>query len=74
MALNKAAPFGAADSTCTEHRYHGTALIEQVIQAYRSGREYYETADQYSADIFGYKLYNRTITKEMYLEYDDMVG
>ena len=25
-------------------------------------------------DNVGYELYNRTITKEMYLEYDDMVG
>lgn len=57
----------------TENYYREATLVNLVKDAYSKGREYGEVADDYAAAVGGYELYDRDITVEKYLEYDDMV-
>ncbi len=57
----------------TENYYSEATLIELVKQAYSMGFDYCEAANEFSAQYNGYELYTREITREQYLEYDDVV-
>lgn len=57
----------------TENYYREATLVSLVKEAYSNGRDYGEVADDYAAAVGGYKLYDRDITREKYLEYDDKV-
>lgn len=56
----------------TQRYYNDTSLYNAVVNAYPNSI-YEEIADEFSANYIGYTLYERSITREKYLEYDDIV-
>lgn len=57
----------------TQNYYNEATLKQLVKDAYSKGREYKEIADEYAANIGGYRLYDCVINANKYLEYDGLV-